>query len=306
MRVFVSSTCYDLIDLRAEVEAHLRDIGLRPILSDRPSSDFAEFAVQNSIAACLANVASADAFVCVLSQRYGSSLIGAGFEDLSATHAEVREAHRLGKPIYLYVRDRFLADYGIWRANPGAKLSWVKEEKDRRLFELFAEHEKLSPDRANWFWTFRDSVELCGLLTQHLSGYSGRELLARWTREGRLPIIGVQGDSRRTVAHNAVGVSIRVFVRSADTRVFGLKVAIAGMPDTEFGDLDSRSGLFKLEIVIQRDSLPAEREVSVEYMTDFGAVIRDVFAFRYDGGNNHGTVELRKKRVMRTLPPEIE
>ena len=40
MRVFVSSTCYDLLDLRAEVEAHLQEMGLTPLLSDRPSSDF--------------------------------------------------------------------------------------------------------------------------------------------------------------------------------------------------------------------------------------------------------------------------
>jgi hypothetical protein len=139
MRVFVSSTCYDLIDLRAEVEVHLRDLGLRPVLSDRPSSDFSEFALQNSIAACLANVASAELFVCVLSQRYGPSLQAAGFEDLSATHAELREAHQLGKPIYMYVRDRFLADYQIWKKNADASLSWVKERKDHRLFELFGE-----------------------------------------------------------------------------------------------------------------------------------------------------------------------
>jgi hypothetical protein len=38
--VFISSTCYDLIDLRAELEAMLRDLGLHPVLSDRPTSEF--------------------------------------------------------------------------------------------------------------------------------------------------------------------------------------------------------------------------------------------------------------------------
>lgn len=43
---------------------------------------------------------------------------------------------------------------------------------------------------------FRDSVELRALLSQHLESYSGRELLARRSREGRLPVIRVSSEGR--------------------------------------------------------------------------------------------------------------
>ena len=41
MRVFVSSTVFDLLDVRAEVAELLRDLGIAPVMSDEKLSDFA-------------------------------------------------------------------------------------------------------------------------------------------------------------------------------------------------------------------------------------------------------------------------
>ena len=75
MRVFISSTCYDLIDLRAELEAFFRSAGIEPIMSDSLDSEFQVLQRQNSIETCLANVREADVFVIILSSRYGGFLI---------------------------------------------------------------------------------------------------------------------------------------------------------------------------------------------------------------------------------------
>jgi hypothetical protein len=104
-RVFVSSTCHDLVDVRREVEEHLRNMGLQPVLSDRPTSDFEVSPNDDSIQSCLVNVAACPIFVCILSQRYGSKLGAFGHPDRSATHLEYDEATKLGKDIWLYVRD---------------------------------------------------------------------------------------------------------------------------------------------------------------------------------------------------------
>src|SRR5260370_30298199 len=105
MRVFICSTCYDLLDIRAELEELFRTGGIVPILSDSMSSDFQVRPDQNSIETCLANVRSCDEFVIILSARYGPSLASAGFDDISATHLEYREAVVAGKSIRMYVRE---------------------------------------------------------------------------------------------------------------------------------------------------------------------------------------------------------
>lgn len=163
MNVFVSSTCHDLIDIRAEVETLLRDIGLQPLLSDRPSSEFEVLPDMNSIETCLAGVRSSDVFICVLSQRYGPSLKGAGYPDVSATHLEWLEARKVEKPIRMYVRDRLAGEYAIWKRNPkGVTLAWVRDAKDHGIFNLLDEHQKLVTDKpqSNWYWSFRDSIDL--------------------------------------------------------------------------------------------------------------------------------------------------
>jgi len=195
-RVFVSSTCYDLLDVRAEVEEHLRQMGLAPILSDSPTSEFERVPDANSIERCLVNLRGCEVVIVIMCRRYGPSLEKAGFGDYSATHLEYLEARKLGKPVYVYVRDRLQAEYSIWKANRGAestKFTWVKDPKDRRLFEIIEEHAKLANDsRSNWYDTFSNSLLLKQLISRDFRARAGRVELERLIRDNRVPIVDLQ------------------------------------------------------------------------------------------------------------------
>lgn len=163
MRVFVSSTCYDLIDVRDELAEMLRALGVSPVLSDDKLSDFKIVPDANSIETCLINVEASDAVIVILDKRYGPRLGKFGFEDISATHLEYRRAKEKGKPIYLYVRDRLEADHSTWRKNKtDFRGTWVTREEDHGLFDFIEEHRKLTTDLpvSNWFAPFRTSVDL--------------------------------------------------------------------------------------------------------------------------------------------------
>ena len=85
--IFISSTCYDLLDLRSELYRYLRSLGLHPRLSEFGYSDFAHPANHNAIETCLFNVDQADAYVLICHQRYGKEIDNI-FWPISATHAE--------------------------------------------------------------------------------------------------------------------------------------------------------------------------------------------------------------------------
>ena len=106
MRVFISSTCYGLIDLRAELETLFRQADVTSILSDSLTSEFQILPDRNSVETCLANVRTCDACVIILSNRYGPSLLNVGFDDVSATHLEYRGAVHREIPTGMYARDR--------------------------------------------------------------------------------------------------------------------------------------------------------------------------------------------------------
>ncbi len=192
-KVFISSTCYDLIDVRSELKEFLDEIGLIPILSDHNMSEFSTEYNSNSIEICLANLRDCDTVIFVLCQRYGPSLEKAGFGDFSATHLEYLEARKLEKKILFFVRDRFLADYNTYRKTKDLKsLSWLSKDIDLRLFEIFEDWKSLSPtDTNNWFGTFRNSVELKQRLKIELKDQVSIQRLDKLIESGNVPLLTV-------------------------------------------------------------------------------------------------------------------
>jgi hypothetical protein len=53
VRVFLSSTCYDLVDLRQETRTYLESNGFSVALSEDPRSPFTVDPLDDSIASCL-------------------------------------------------------------------------------------------------------------------------------------------------------------------------------------------------------------------------------------------------------------
>ena len=199
-RIFVSSTVYDLLDLRAELANHIKELGCEAVMSDRLESSFSVLPDESSIHSCLANIDASDVLVCVLSQRYGPRLGNCGFDDISATHLEFRHAVALGKRVLFYVRDRLAGEYGMWKKNAKSTFRWVRYDRDHGLFDMIQEREKLDVAGGdNWYWSFRDSVELKRRMSRDLCGESRAATVRRLMRDDRLPlmrpVVRFSGDS---------------------------------------------------------------------------------------------------------------
>jgi nucleoside 2-deoxyribosyltransferase len=198
MQVFISSTCYDLIDLRAELAEFFRQGGIEPILSDDMDSEFEPQPTANSIESCLANLRKSDAVVIVLSKRYGRSLKDKEYPDVSATHLEYLEAIKRKKPIYMYVRDKLDADYMIWKKNgfdDKVQLAWV-DAKNLKLLKFLRDHRELADkDKTNWLWPFRSSAELKRRLSRDFKESFGRAAAENLFRQGRIPVFEISAVS---------------------------------------------------------------------------------------------------------------
>ncbi|WP_020474218.1 DUF4062 domain-containing protein [Zavarzinella formosa] len=219
MTIFVSSTCYDLIDLRDELRNDLRDLGVRYMFSEYGDSDFlVETAPEtNSIETCLTNLRASDLVIVVLSQRYGPRL-KAPFESISATHTEYREAVKLRKPIRFYVRNRLEADHASWAANGKVinfKGVWAKNQDAEGLFALLEEHKRLvdqdgSANRNNWYNTFISSVDLRGMIRKDIAPRAFRSTAQKLIENGNVPILIVATQGLQTVgAGSPSGTSLR-------------------------------------------------------------------------------------------------
>lgn len=197
-RIFVSSTCYDLIDLRAELFKFLEDIGLTPIMSDHNNSDFKIVQNSHSIETCLVNLESCDSVIFILSKRYGPKLGKLGFEDISATHLEYRKAINDKKRILFFVRDKLDADFNVYRKTKDTNaLHWV-DIKNIGLFDLITEQKDSLKN--NWFRTFKDSLELKNRLEIDLKKEISDSRLQHLIKNGNIPLLVINNISCEAVS----------------------------------------------------------------------------------------------------------
>lgn len=217
MKVFVSSTVFDLIDVRAEVASLLASMGITAILSDDKLSGFDTAHATNAIETCLINVADSDEVIVILDRRYSARLGKAGFDNVSATHLEYRKARELKLPVHVFVRDRLEADFNTWRKNkkkPDLELLWV-EPKDFGVFELLEEHRKLTskPDK-NWVSTFTSSLDLKSGIRRLMEPRIKPQRVVEAISQNRFPLFVVEHEFDSNQQNGVWVFTIRLTLRN--------------------------------------------------------------------------------------------
>jgi hypothetical protein len=157
--LFVSSTCYDLKQLRADLYLYVEQAGLEPVMSEYPSFpvDPDETAIEN----CRKAVNNrADIFVLVIGGRYGS----VDNHGKSVTNLEYITARAKGVPIYVFVMRSILDVLPIWKANPTGDFSSAVDSTE--LFRFVSDIRKAGHD---WVFAFGTAQEIISILRTQLA-----------------------------------------------------------------------------------------------------------------------------------------
>lgn len=118
--IFISSTDYNLVDLRAELSKYLSDLGYRPILSS--SDGFHDNSPDlEPWESCLQVLQTAYVMVLVIDGRYGDKFEWKNFTSIlgdrkvSPTHAEYIFAHQTKMRMLVFIRKELLTYYQTYR-----------------------------------------------------------------------------------------------------------------------------------------------------------------------------------------------
>ncbi|CDU15447.1 DUF4062 domain-containing protein [Vibrio coralliirubri] len=156
--VFVSSTCFDLGQVRSDIRDLIQTFGLEPILSEYDS--FPVSPDTDTISNCLRNVREkADIFVLIIGGRYGFQTDSGK----SITNLEYLEAKKKGVPIYVFVNTSIMNILPIWKNNPDADFS--SHVENQKVFEFV---ESVSHFKSNWVYKFDSASEIKSALLQQI------------------------------------------------------------------------------------------------------------------------------------------
>lgn len=138
LKVFISSTCYDLSVVRSQIRTFVQDFGHDPVMSEYNDVlyDYRYHTHKN----CVDEVAACDMLVLIIGSRFGGKAIpslkehldfdklkkvsrGAEFlsdsEAISITQVEVLKAVEIGMPIFVFVEAGVWHDHALYEKNKG-------------------------------------------------------------------------------------------------------------------------------------------------------------------------------------------
>lgn len=151
--VFVSSTCYDLHQVRADLKSFIESMGLDPVLSEYNSFPIDPDA--NTVENCRKAVEErADIFVLIVGGRYGS-IAESG---RSVTNVEYLQAKSKGIPVYVFVLKSILGLLPVWKDNPQADYKSVVDSP--KLFEFVSSVR----DSGVWVFPFENAQDITDTL----------------------------------------------------------------------------------------------------------------------------------------------
>ena len=115
-RVFISSTYYDLKNVRADLERYIKDRGFDPVLNERGQIPYGNEEKLEEY--CYREIENCDILVSIIGGRHGSSSTQ---DPYSISQKELKTAIDLGRPVYIFVEKSVLAEYRTYEKNKESK-----------------------------------------------------------------------------------------------------------------------------------------------------------------------------------------
>ncbi len=133
LRVFVSSTCYDLSVARGQLRTFVEDLGYQPVMSDY--NDVVYDPRLHTHSSCIDEVAGCDVVIVIIGSRFGGKVVPQALqnvdldslkkasrsiellkreENISITQLEVLKAIERSVPVFAFVDERVWQDHSTY------------------------------------------------------------------------------------------------------------------------------------------------------------------------------------------------
>ena len=178
-RIFISSTFYDLRQVRANIDLFIEQLGYEPVRNEEGDIPYGKEEALEEY--CYKEIKSIDIFVSVIGGRFGSESKKA---KSSISQLELKTALTEGKQVYIFIEKNVLSEYETYLINKDieAKYRYVD---DKRIYEFIEEIKALNVN--NVIQGFETAFDITKFLKEQFAGLFQRFLEQQTrTKEVRL------------------------------------------------------------------------------------------------------------------------
>ena len=172
-RIFLSSTCYDLNEVRDSLYTFIDNIGYMPVFSDK--NDVFYHPDLHSHESCIKEIENCHIFVLIIGGRFGGNYIYD--TKRSIVNAEYQTAKKLNIPIFTFIKREVYEDHRIFirnkRDNPEIfhQIEYPAIEKQDTALKIFDFIDEVrKSDTNNAYFTFEFSRDIRDILKKQLAG----------------------------------------------------------------------------------------------------------------------------------------
>ena len=167
-RIFVSSTYYDLKNVRLALSYFIRELGYDSVRNEEGQISYAKsMPLEDS---CYDEVSSCDILVSIIGGRFGSK---SKASEHSVSQSELRTALSLDKQVYVFIESDVYAEYSTYEKNKEKRIRWAHVDNDA-IFSFIEEVRSLS--RNNAIFPFSTSQDIISILREQWAGLFQRML----------------------------------------------------------------------------------------------------------------------------------
>lgn len=137
-RIFISSTFYDLRQIRSELDKFIMNLGYEPIRNEEGDIPYGKEEELQKY--CYREIENVDILVSIIGNRYGSTAIVEDKEkEYSVTQQEIKTAFDRNKQVYIFIDKNVLTEYETYLLNKKNKDITYKYVDNPNIYRFIEE-----------------------------------------------------------------------------------------------------------------------------------------------------------------------
>lgn len=173
-RIFISSTFYDLKQIRVELDKFIDGLGYEPVRNEVGDIPYGKDEELQSY--CYKEVSNVDILVSIIGGRYGSAATNEGLsKEYSVSQMELKTAWSEGKQVFIFIENSVLTEYETYLINKGNKDVLYRFVDNPNIYRFIEEIKGLSSN--NNIKGFDTADDIKSYLKEQLAGLFKQFLL---------------------------------------------------------------------------------------------------------------------------------